>query len=447
MLKKVKAFIEHENLMRREGRHLVAVSGGADSVCLLLVLKQLGYHVEAVHCNFLLRGEESQRDENFVKALCKRLNIIIHITHFDTKTYAELHQVGIEMAARQLRYLYFEQLRRDIGADDICVAHHQDDSAETIVMNLLRGTGLRGLTGIHPRQGHIVRPLLCVSRKEIETWLHDQNQDFIIDSTNLKPMTGRNLLRLDIFPRLTQKWPSATENVLKSARRVQEALCVYEASVKTAMKRLVIDDSIEIEQLMLEPSAESILFEWLSAVGFTPEQVEQIADLLPDIASGRLWRSASHELFVHRGRLVLSAIKPERPTLRIPEAGTYIYDETTSFRIEIIENWTFGDVEHHAVLDASKCHFPLTIRPILPGDRFQPLGMKGTKLASDYLTDRHVSIHEKRRQLVVTDAEGQILWLVGHRIDHRQRITDTTLKALHLTVSANNELDWTSSHR
>ena len=447
MLQKVKAFIERENLLRLDGRYLVAVSGGADSVCLLLVLKRLGYHVEAVHCNFQLRGEESQRDEDFVKMLCGKIDIVLHITHFDTKIYASIHQVGIEMAARQLRYHYFEQLRHDIEADDICVAHHQDDSAETVVMNLLRGTGLRGLTGIHPRQGHIVRPLLCVSRKEIEMWLHDQKQDFITDSTNLKPMTGRNLLRLDIFPKLTQKWPSATENVLKSARRVQEALHVYEASVKTAMKRLIIDDSIEIEQLMLEPSAESILFEWLSTLGFTPEQIEQMASLLPNIASGRLWRSATHELFVHRGHLILSALEPERPTLQIPEAGTYNYDESTCFHIEICDNWMYGDVEHTAILDATKCKFPLIIRPIKSGDRFQPLGMKSTKLVSDYLTDRHISIHEKRRQLVVTDAEGQIIWLVGHRIDHRQRITDTTLKALHLTVSANNELGRMSSHR
>ncbi len=435
MLNKIAHFIEVYHLMEpREGLHLVGISGGADSVCLLLVLKRLGYRVEAVHCNFNLRGDESLRDEEFVKLLCQKLNVKLHLTHFETTTYAKLRQVGIEMAARDLRYHYFEQLRCDIGAADICVAHHQDDSAETIMMNLLRGTGLRGLTGIHPRQGHIVRPLLCVGRKEIETWLELQGQTYVTDSTNLETTTARNLLRIDIFPRLTQKWPRAVENVHKSARRVLEALRVYEEGIKSALERLIINDSIVIGELMQEPSPESVLFEWLSPLGFTPELIEQIATRLPNVASGRLWKSPSHELYVHQGKLHLSIIEARRPTLRLPETGTYIYDETTRFRVLFAEQWTFDPAEKTAILDASNCRFPLTVRPFLKGDRFQPLGMKGTKLVSDYLTDHHLSIREKSRQLVVTDASGQIIWLVGHRIDHRHRINQETSKALIITA-------------
>lgn len=435
MLNKIAHFIEREHLLKPGGRVIVAVSGGADSICLLLVLRQLGYHVEAVHCNFQLRGEESLRDEEFVKSLCDKLGVNIHLIHFDTVVYAELHQVGIEMAARELRYNYFEQLRRDIGADEICVAHHQDDSAETVMMNLLRGTGLRGLTGIHPRQGHLVRPLLCVSRKEIEVWLAEQGQDYMIDSTNLSPFTTRNLIRLEVFPRIIQKWPSATENILKSARRVQEALRVYEESMKSAISGLVIDDSIAISELLREPSPESLLFEWLSPAGFLPVQIEQLAASLLDVASGRMWMSATHELYVHQGKLHLAPVEACRPTLRLPETGTYVYDETTRFRVRLADKWTFDVSEKSAVLDASKCRFPLTVRPIQPGDRFQPLGMTGTKLVSDYLTDRHLSIREKRRQLVMTDATGQIIWLVGHRIDHRQRITPLTRQALVVELS------------
>ena len=187
MWNKVADFIAKQGLLTPEGLHLVAVSGGADSVALLLVLKQLGYHVEAVHCNFHLRGEESDRDETFVKSLCSEQDVILHLTHFDTKEYAAIHQVSIEMAARALRYHYFEQLRQDIGAETVCVAHHRDDAVETLLMNLMRGAGIHGLTGIHSKNGFVVRPLLGVSRDEIEDYLRQQEQSYITDSTNLEP--------------------------------------------------------------------------------------------------------------------------------------------------------------------------------------------------------------------------------------------------------------------
>ena len=164
---------------------LVALSGGADSVCLLLAMKRLGYRVEAIHCNFHLRGAESDRDEEFCKRLCEREQIPFHTVHFDTKTYAEVHKVSIEMAARELRYNYFEQLRKAIDAEAILVAHHKNDAVETLLMNLLRGTGIHGLQGIKPRNGRIIRPLLCVSRQEIVEWLNMIGQDYVTDSTNL----------------------------------------------------------------------------------------------------------------------------------------------------------------------------------------------------------------------------------------------------------------------
>ena len=185
LLHRVRAFIWQQRLLSPDGRYLVAVSGGADSVCLLLMLLQRGYEVEAVHCNFKLRGDESQRDEVFVKDLCQRLDVKLHLTHFDTREYAAMRRISIEMAARQLRYAYFEQLRRDIDAADICVAHHQDDAVETFLMNLIRGTGIHGLTGIKPRNGHIVRPLLCLSRQDILLWLDEQHQTFVTDSSNM----------------------------------------------------------------------------------------------------------------------------------------------------------------------------------------------------------------------------------------------------------------------
>ena len=195
MKDKVADFIAKQGLLRREGLYLVALSGGADSVALLLILKDLGYRIEAAHCNFHLRGEESNRDEEFVKELCKEKAIPLHLIHFDTKEYAALHQVSIEMAARELRYGYFRQLRQDIGAEKVCVAHHRDDTVETLLMNLMRGSGVHGLTGIRANYGEIVRPLLAVSRQEIVDYLHSIGQPYVTDSTNLVDDVLRNKIR------------------------------------------------------------------------------------------------------------------------------------------------------------------------------------------------------------------------------------------------------------
>ena len=230
LLGRVRNFIGNNRLLTKEGLLLVALSGGADSVTLLRVLLALGYRVEAVHCNFRLRGDESDRDEQFVKNLCQMHSVPLHLIHFDTAEYASLHQVSIEMAARELRYCYFDQLRQDIDAETVCVAHHRDDAVETFLMNLLRGAGIHGLTGIRPRNGHIVRPLLCVSRQEILQYLDSIGQDYATDSTNLQPDVLRNKLRLQLIPLLEQLSPGASDNIARSATYLSEAEKVYNAS-------------------------------------------------------------------------------------------------------------------------------------------------------------------------------------------------------------------------
>ena len=427
MIDKIRTFIETHQLLEKDKTYLVAVSGGADSVCLLLVLLRLGYHIEAVHCNFHLRGEESDHDEEFVKSLCKKLNVELHLTHFDTKTYAELHQVGIEMAARTLRYQYFEQLRQDIGACGICVAHHRDDSVETILMNLLRGTGIHGLKGIQPLRDHIIRPLLCVTREEIEKWLHEQHQDYVTDSTNLTPDNIRNFLRLTVIPQLRQSVPGANENILLTARRVSEAARIYDHYIREALQRLVEGDSLALAPLLHEPSPESILFEWLRPADFSPATIEQISQQLTDLQPGKTWHSETHILAVSQDcRLLLRTIEEERPHLVIPETGTYVYREDERFRISRQEGSIVNRSQQVCCLDADTVRFPLTIRPVQPGDRFHPLGMEGSKLVSDYLCDRKMSVLDRQVQLAVTDASNRIVWLVDQRPDHRFRITDNT---------------------
>lgn len=434
MLNKVREYIEKNCLLESGKRYLVALSGGADSVCLLLVLRQLGYQVEAVHCNFLLRGDESHRDEAFARNLCEKQGVPFHVIHFDTRTYAELHKVSIEMAARDLRYQYFEQLRKDIGAEAICVAHHQDDSVETILMNLLRGTGIHGLSGIKPRNGHILRPLLCVSRKEIEAFLASQHQDYVTDSTNLEADVVRNKLRLNVIPQLQDVYPNAVGNILKTAQHLSEATTIYDHYIEQTLSRLVDGNSVAIDALLEEPSPESILHQWLSPFGFSSALIENIWQAVATSQSGSEWYSATHQMTICRGKLIVEPKQAQRPTLRIPETGTYIYDDTSKIRLSQQAGSCIIKRSDTACLDAGKVRFPLTLRPITTGDRFMPFGMKGTKLVSDYLTDLHLSIFEKRSTLVLCDADGHILWLAGHRPDARFCVSPSTTSTLVVTL-------------
>ena len=239
MLNKIKRFIASEHLLRVDALYLVALSGGADSVALLLCLKELGYRVEAVHCNFQLRGEESMRDERFCEELCQHENIPLHKVHFDTQSYADLHKVSIEMAARELRYRYFFQLKEALKAEGICVGHHKEDSVETVLINLVRGTGLSGLMGIRPRKNDIIRPLLCVTRQEIEDYLRRHASTFVTDSTNLVDDVVRNKIRLNVLPQLAEINPSVTEAILTTANHLSDVEAIVQESLKEALGKAV----------------------------------------------------------------------------------------------------------------------------------------------------------------------------------------------------------------
>ena len=429
----VRQYIAQQRLLDRSCKHLVAVSGGADSVALLLILKRLDYDVEAVHCNFHLRGQESDRDEAFVRSLCDREGVTIHLSHFDTTTYAELHQVSIEMAARELRYRYFEQLRQDIGAVEICVAHHQDDAVETLLMNLVRGAGIHGLTGIRPRNGHVVRPLLCVSRADIEDYLRSVGQDYVTDSTNLVPDVVRNKLRLQVLPLLRELNPAASENMAKTARRLADVETLYDLTVRRLADEVTVDGAIDVEVLLQGPAPESVLYELLTPKGFNPVQVEQIFSSLTG-PSGRVFCSPTHEAVVDRGRLIVEERHETLPTMKIPETGTYHYMDGLKLRFSTTETQKISKTSDCATLDADKARFPFVIRPVQTGDRFQPFGMEGSRLVSDFLTDRKYSVLEKRRQLVVTDATDNIVWLVGERVDQRYAVSADTRRVLEIQL-------------
>jgi len=434
---RVSAYIRDNGLLSEQGLHLVAVSGGGDSVALMSVLQRLGYRVEIVHCNFRLRGEESDRDEQFVADLCQRRGIPLHRIHFDTFEYASLHKVSIEMAARELRYRYFEQLRKDVGAETVCVAHHRDDVVETLLMNLMRGTGIHGLTGIRPRNGYVVRPLLCVSRDEILKYLDSIAQDYVTDSTNQADDALRNRIRHHLVPMMEQIVPHSSANMARSAMNMQEAERWLDAAMKSQFSLLVAESgermSVDIRRLVQQPSVEFFLFEWLSPYGFSPAQVLSLsARLSSDVQPGLQYLSASHELIVDRDSLILAPLMDQLPQMRIPETGVYRYQGNVRFKVSFPDEVVISKSTDSATFDKALVRFPIVVRPVQQGDRFHPFGMKGSRLVSDYLTDRKVTLFDKRRQLVVADASGAILWLVGHRIDNRFRVTADTTAVLRI---------------
>ena len=432
MWSKVERYINKHKLLNPNELYIVALSGGADSVALLLLLKNAGFNVHAAHCNFRLRGAESDRDEVFCVELCHRLGVELHRVHFDTREYAELHKVSIEMSARELRYKWFEQLREDIGAAGICVAHHRDDSVETVILNMVRGTGVHGLVGIRPRNGYILRPLLCVSRDEIEGFLTSCGQKYITDSTNLEDEATRNKVRHHIIPELQQLNGKALENIQRMTERmaaVEELLDAYKA--QTIVRK---EDGIAIRKL--DVLNDYLLYELLADYGFNSAQASQIYDSMRADSVGSVFSSANYDLLVDRECLLVEPhLEPMKPFV-IPETGTYILDEKHKIRVESGAFEVSKD-PLVATLDASKVHFPLTVRRAEEGDWMVPFGMSGRKLLSDMMTDLKKSIFDKRKQIVVTDNQGIIIWAVGLRVSQNVAIlsNDLLVPVLRLSFS------------
>ena len=311
---KIRKYIFRHNLLNNDDFVLVALSGGADSVFLLRVLLHLGYNVEAIHCNFHLRGQESMRDETFVRDLCKRLKVTLHVKHFDTTDYAHTHHQSIELAARTLRYDYFEQLRQQRHATLIAVAHHRDDNVETMIWNMVRGTGLRGLRGMLPRNGFIVRPLLNISRKEIINALDDIKQDYVTDSSNLQTDYTRNKIRHEVIPLLQTLNPAAEKNLSTMMDNMQDIWSIYSQYIEEAKRTCVTEanDMIRIDLSRLSPDApcRTILHEILSPYGFNRTQTDDMFSAL----SGKVFTSEHCEAHVKvsaSGKRVIRVITPK----------------------------------------------------------------------------------------------------------------------------------------
>lgn len=440
-LQKVADFIVSKQLLSSDKLHLVGFSGGADSTALLMSLKMIGYSVEAIHCNFNLRGSESMRDELFCENFCKQHEIPLHKLHFDTKEYASLHHISIEMAARDLRYNYFEQLRQALDAETICVAHHQDDSVETLLLNLCTGTGLHGLTGIKAKNRAVVRPFLSVTRNEILSFLNDIGQDYIVDSSNLIDDVKRNKIRLNLITELSQINEAAVSNISKCIRRLSEAEKIYDYAIQSFLTHASLPKSnqymlghFDLTVFESSPSPVTLLYEALRPLGLTESSVHEVLRSIN--ANNKIWKGYNCEVLIYRKRLIIMDSRAFDPvSVSVPEPGLYLTD---SLRLEVK-----GEVYAHqaipadpysCLIDAETVQFPLTLRNLKSGDRFIPFGMKGSKLINDLLREKGYHLFDKRCQLVVEQKDGSIIWLVGHRIGQKVRITPATRHVLLLTV-------------
>lgn len=427
MIEKVRNYIKENRLLDPEDRVIVGFSGGMDSVTLLDVLLSLGYHCVAAHCNFHLRGEESERDAAFVKQWCEHIGVELVSVDFDTYRYATTHKISIEMAARELRYEWFEDMRKQHHANVIAVAHHRDDLVETVLLNLIRGTGIRGLTGISPKNNSIVRPLLCVSRDEIEAYVDERKLPFIFDSSNSDDVFVRNFLRLNIMPLLEKINPSVKNAMYRTARHVGEAKKIYDYYVETQKKAIFVDNQIDIEKLKATLSPAVMLFEILTPLGFNASVIEDISQRL-DSTPGKVFYSDNYRLIKDRSKLILEKIadkKLQQEEYTIDKVSQEITDPIR-LKISFLSGYTTINKDPRFLYaDADKLSFPLTLRKWQSGDWFVPFGMRGRKKLSDFFTDRKFSLADKENAWVLSSGEN-IVWIVGERPDERFKVTEST---------------------
>lgn len=423
---------------------LIALSGGADSVALLLMMQERGKAEACAHCNFHLRGNESDRDEEFVRRLCEERGIRLFVKHFDTQTEAARTGESIEMAARRLRYDWFAELCLEHGFKEVAVAHHLNDNAETVLLNLVRGTGLNGLTGMAEERPGVVRPLLSLSRHEILDYLRQKGQTYVTDSTNTDTHYRRNKLRHEVLPLLREMNPQIDRTLHETALRLQGVERIYRYGIAQLKKEVcrtisshdglqdgLQDHShdglrIDVRKLSTSPAPETLLYELLAPYGLSAEQSVQALQMrvgaVMESPAGYLLTRTTQEIAVEPLPRPFSPIK-------IPDSdGIFFRAYGLQIGVRRMQRGELTDIPRDkcsAALDADCIKGELILRPIATGDRFMPFGMRGSKLVSDYLTDRHYSRIDKLRAMTVADEHG-IVWLVNERPAGHCAVTPAT---------------------
>lgn len=433
--------MEQERLIDKSKGILVAISGGADSVALLHYLVNNGYYCVAAHCNFHLRGDESDRDEQFVRSYCSELTVPLHVVHFDTKAYAAEHAVSIEMAARELRYQWFNKLVDQFSLQGVAVAHHADDAAETFILNLVRGTGIRGLSGMKPKQGRVIRPLLKFSRREIELYCRSHKLKYVTDSTNASDAYTRNRIRHNVIPHLKAINPSFLTTMRGNMAHLNNICQIFDSQVQQLVKRAVVDVDdqtlIAMEHIEALPIPEPYIFELLFPKGFTADTVRKISRCVETKRWGRIFYSPTYRAIVDRYNIV---IQPRDRSVEEREFDIDM-DQPDLFRPVRLslrhfandDSFEFSRDKNIAHFNADKVLYPLTLRHWRAGDTFRPLGMKGFKKLSDFFVDQKFSIADKENVWVL-ESGGEIMWILGHRIDDRFKITPDSKEILEIKL-------------
>lgn len=441
LLDKFQRYIRTNNLATVDDRILLTVSGGVDSMVMLSLFVQSGYRVGIAHCNFQLRGEESEEDEELVRLEAEKYDVPCYNRRFETVQEMERTGESMEMAARRLRYAWFDALSREHGYTVIAVAHHIDDSIETFFINLLRGTGLRGLTGITTHTGKLIRPLMFAARKDILEYAVAQHIPFREDSSNRSTKYLRNKIRLGLVPRIKEISPKFTDLMRQNIGRLTDAQLFVNHSIERIREEIITTengiDTLSVDRIDRAFPLNFVIFELLnSTYSFKGDVTDSLFHALELGTTGRRFYSKSHVAYIDRGRIMVTPISGEDPCEVQVEAGaprcycgnSVLYFESCD--IDTIRN--FGVPEHIAQVDADKLQYPLTVRRWREGDWFIPYGMTGRKKVSDFLIDQKIPMPEKARQFVLLSGED-IVWLIGRRIDDRFRLTTQTENVLRIT--------------
>ena len=443
MLNTLITYITEKKIFTPQDNVLLAISGGIDSVVLLHLLSQCPQTYQKIalaHCNFQLRGNESNQDEAFVKALAKQYNIPCFVTRFDTYTLANAQKGSIQMIARQLRYKWFEELRQDKGYNLIATAHHQSDLTETVLLNLVRGTGIAGLHGIKEKNGKIIRPLLFASKSEIENFATQERLRWREDASNKENKYYRNRLRNEVIPILKGMNPNLETTLAQSVEKISAVERFFEAAIKRVENLYLREEndvyflSFELFKAVDEPLI--VLFEILKKFGFSYTQTKEVLASINQI-SGKQFFSSTYSLVKDRTQLVIA---PKTQTIReqilidtLALGQTHIASGLILERKAVTVNFKIPRDTSIACLDWEKLTLPLKIRPWQQGDWFKPLGMTQRKKLSDFLIDQKVPLNLKDRVQVVVSGDA-IVWVVGYRIDNRFKISDQTTEVLVISV-------------
>ncbi|WP_231459104.1 MULTISPECIES: tRNA lysidine(34) synthetase TilS [unclassified Pedobacter] len=431
-LKQFQEFINQHKLFTSGNKILLAVSGGKDSILMLHLFKALGVNIGVAHCNFNLRADEATRDEHFVKMLSASLNLSFHLTQFDTKKYAAEHKISTQMAARELRYQWFEEIRVQHGYDYIALAQHQNDAVETVLINLVRGTGISGLHGILPKRDKLIRPLLFLTRAEINALVDEHDISFVEDSSNLSTNYTRNKIRLDVIPHLQQINPNLEHTFEQNINRFSQLEEFLILSVKRLSLQIVQHKKdgiyIAIKDIdALEPQ-NLLLFELLKPYHFTDQVV---ADLISNLhkQSGLKFLSATHQAIIDRDFLIISKLDDGfHQHKMIHQQETDFYFGDYHFSLNFSNEINFMTDKRVVYVDAQNLVFPMVMRNWQNGDKFIPLGMQNFKKLSDFFIDEKVPLHLKGKIPILINGNGDIIWIAGFRQDNRYKLTKATKK-------------------